>query len=84
MIIIIDYNQSDDSLSNLHLDDDQRTRFLESMRLVEESDIERVKNVQSNKEYFDVYKDFKLYYLSDLDEMKDQERALVLARKQQY
>ena len=45
------------------------------MRVIEETDFENVKRVETNEEYFDVYKHFKLYYLNDLDEMRSLENS---------
>ena len=46
-----------------------------TMRVIEETDFENVKRVETNEEYFDVYKHFKLYYLNDLDEMRSLENS---------
>ena len=56
---------------------------IREMRVIEEADIENVKRVETNEEYFDVYKHFKLYYLNDLDEMRSLESPNERQQQQQ-
>ncbi|XP_034831769.1 transcription elongation factor SPT6 [Maniola hyperantus] len=47
----------------------------ETMRLIRDEDIERMKNVQTNEELRDVHTHFLLYYSNDLPEMQKVQRA---------
>jgi hypothetical protein len=62
------------SISNLQLDDTVSAQLFDMIRTLEDGDIERVRQVQTNDEFLDCYQHFKLYYACDIEDMRDKEK----------
>ncbi len=67
-------SHTDPSISNLQLDDAISAQLFDMIRTLEDTDIDRLRNVQTNEEFLDCYQHFKLYYACDIEEMRDKEK----------
>lgn len=69
-------------MENLHLNEVQ-LRQLDAIRAIDDSDIDRIRNVQTSEEFMDCYQHFKLYYSSDIDNMRKKETIELNEQNQQ-
>jgi transcription elongation factor SPT6 len=61
-------------MENLNLNEAQ-LRQLDAIRAIDDSDIDRIRNVQTCEEFMDCYQHFKIYYSSDIESMKKKENS---------